>query len=162
MASELKDRLTDLAERTGSATPPSDLWTRGVRRRRLGQATTAAMVAVLVLLVGAGGLAWRDDRAVQPAAPPGGAKFPDHFYAPSPWLRTFSRPPGPLLAILPAEQKSLLHTHQGVVGITARGNVYGFLDLPSSAIAQSGPSAGLAVSPDGSRVAFWVTGTTSG
>jgi hypothetical protein len=48
------------------------------------------------------------------------------------------------------------------VGITARGNVYGFLDLPSSAIAQSGPSAGLAVSPDGSRVAFWVTGTTSG
>lgn len=162
MASELKDRLTDLAEHAEAGTPPPDLWTRGVRRRRLARATTTAMVAVLILLLGAGGLAWQSDRAVQPAAPRGGAEFPDRFYAPSPWLRTFSRPPGPLIAILPAEQKSLLHTHPGVVGITARGNVYGFLDLPSSAITQTASDVGLAVSPDGTRVAFWTTGATSG
>ncbi len=162
MTSDLRDRLHDLADRTPSAAGPPDLWSRGVRRRRASQATTAAMIVVLVLVIGAGGLAWRDDRAVQPAAPHGQAEFPDHFYAPSPWLRTFSRPPGPLLAILPAEQKSLLHTHEGVVGITAHGNVYGFLDLPSSAIASSGADIGLALCPDGNRVAFWVTGTTTG
>ena len=162
MGSELKDRLTDLADHTPSGTPPPDLWSRGVRRRRWDQAATAAMVVVLVLVIGAGGLAWRADRAVEPAAPQGRATFPDHFYAPSPWLHTFSRPPGPLVAILPAEQKSLLHTHQGVVGITARGNDYGFLELPSSALAPSGFEIGLAVSPGGYRVAFWVTGPTTG
>ncbi len=162
MGTDLRDRLHDLADRTPRTPPPADLWSRGVRRRRAGQATTAAMIVVLVLVIGAGGLAWRGDRAVQPAAPHGRAEFPDRFYAPSPWLRTFSRPPGPLVAILPAEQKSLLHTHQGVVGITAQGNVYGFLDLPSSAIARSGADVGLAVCPDGTRVAFWVTGTTTG
>lgn len=162
MASELKDRLTDLVDHTPSGTPPPDLWSRGVRRRRIGQAATSVLVAALVLVLGAGGLAWRADRAVEPASPQGQATFPDRFFAPSPWLHTFSRPPGQLVAILPAERKSLLHTHQGVVGITARGNVYGFLDLPSSAIASSGSDAGLAVSPQGSRVAFWVTGPTAG
>ena len=94
--------------------------------------------------------------------PAGRATFPDHFYAPSPWLRTFSRPPGPLVAILPAEQKSLLHTHQGVVGITARGNDYGFLELPELGTRAVGIRDRSRRVAGGYRVAFWVTGPTTG
>jgi hypothetical protein len=54
MAADLRDRLTDLAGATPTGAPPPDLWTRGVRRRRVGQAGTALLVAVLVLLVGIG------------------------------------------------------------------------------------------------------------
>ena len=162
MSSDLRDRLADLAEQTAPAASPTDLWDRGVRRRRLAHAGSAALVAVLVLLLGAGGLAWNSERRVEPAAPHGRATLPDRFYAPSPWLKTFDGAPGPLVAIIPAEHSSLLRSHEGVVGVTAEGNTYGFLDLPSSAIARSDMTGGLALSPGGTRVAFWVTGSTSG
>lgn len=164
MATDLRDRLGDLAAHTPPGAPPADLWDRGVRRRRAERAGSAVLVAVLVVLLGSAGLAWRSDRShVAPVAPQGAVRFPDRFYAPGPWLPTFDGPPGPLVAILPAEQKSLFHTREGVVGVTAHGNEYGFLDLPSSAIARTGDSVGLALSPHGSQVAFWVTaGRTTG
>jgi DNA-directed RNA polymerase specialized sigma24 family protein len=71
MATDLRERLSDLAAHEPHSAPPADLWRRGVRRRRLTQAGSAAAVAVLVLLLGAGGLAWQADRSrVEPAARP--------------------------------------------------------------------------------------------
>ena len=71
MAADLRDRLTDLAGHTQPGAPSADLWTRGVRRRRAGRAGTALLLAVLVLLVGAGGWTWHAARPVQPAGPHG-------------------------------------------------------------------------------------------
>jgi hypothetical protein len=164
MASELKDRLTDLAEHTGSATPPPDLWTRGVRRRRLARATTAAMVAVVVLLLGAGGLAWNAERRVEPVGPPDSlniVQLPDRFYwQPSPWLPPFAEPPGPLVLVFTAVRNTFTGQENGVVGVTGSSGTYGFLDLPRGAVADQ--TSGMALSPDGRHLAFWMEGQPSG
>ena len=123
-------------DRTPRRPPPPDLWTRGVRRRRASQATTAALVAVLVLILGVGGWTWHAHGA-DPArgsprrpAPAGPLLLP-----PSPWLRTFDGPPGALVTVLPAEQKTMLHTRQGLVGVTAVDGRYGFLRPAADAVA---------------------------
>jgi len=164
MAGELKDRLTDLAHHTPSGTPPPDLWTRGVRRRRASQAVTSVLVAALVLILGVGVWTWHTSRqGVTPVAPHGAVHFPDQFFTPSPWLHAFDGPPGQLVAIGTTEHKSLLRTRDDVYGITASTGEYGFLDLPHLAdrpdYANSVPPS---LSPDGRSAAFWVTGTPSG
>src|SRR4051812_30743829 len=156
MASELRDRLTDLADHTRSAAPPPDLWTRGVRRRRAGQAATSVLVAALVLVLGGGAWSWRaSQQAVTPVAPQGTPHLPDRIYEPSPWLHGFAAPPGQLVALWHAERKSLLHTTDGLVGVTASTAEYGFLDLP-------GALEGAVLSPDGRRIAYWAAGPTTG
>src|SRR5262245_60099843 len=141
MATDLRERLTDLAAHTPPGAPPADLWQRGVRRRRLAQVGSAAMVAVLVLLLGAGGLAWHTDRSrIEPVAPHGAPQLPDRFYEPSPWLGTFDDPPGPLVAVGVAPRSSLFHTREDVYGVTATGSRYGFLDLPDLAYPQDSVS----------------------
>jgi hypothetical protein len=163
MAADLRDRLTDLAGHTPPGAPPRDLWTRGVRRRRVGHAGTALLVAVLVLLVGVGGWAWHSARPTPPADTQGSPHLPDRLYQPSPWLPAFDGPPGQLVALLPAERKTLLHTSPGLVGVTADSGDYGFLELPSNAVTDAERvDAPPALSPDGRHVAFWTTGTPSG
>jgi hypothetical protein len=164
MATNLRDRLTDLAGHTPPGAPPPDLWTRGVRRRRLAQAGTTALVAVLILLVGVGG--WtvhRTQRGIEPVDTRGTAHLPDRFFAPSPWLHAFDGPPGRLVAVGVAERKSLLHSTTSAYGVTASGGEYGFLDLSGLADRVDYASAvPPALSPDGRYVAYWVTGTPSG
>jgi hypothetical protein len=164
MAADLRDRLTDLAGLTPTGAPPPDLWARGVRRRRAGQAGTAALVAAVVLIVGLGSWTIRSgEHRIQPADTRGTAHLPDRIYQPSPWLPTFEGPPGQLVALLPAEHKTILHTTQGLVGVTADSGTYGFLDLPANAVADADRvDAPPALSPDGRHVAFWTTGTPSG
>lgn len=163
MTTELHERLADLASVAPPASPPPDLWTRGVRRRRLAAAGRTAMVAVLVLMIGAGGWAWHQTRPIEPADTNGTSHLPDRLYDPSPWLSSFGGPPGRLVALLPAERKSLFHTSPGLVGVTASTGQYGFLDLPSNAVADaSRPASPPSLSPDGRHVAFWTTGTPSG
>jgi hypothetical protein len=163
MATELHDRLSDLAAHTPPASPPGDLWDRGTRRRRVVVAGRAAMVLVLVLLVGLGGWGWHTNRTVQPADTHGSPHLPDRFYVPSPWLHAFEGAPGQLVAIGGADRKHLFHTSQGVYGVTASAGQYGFLDLPHLAYrsdhANSEPPV---LSPDGHHVAYWTTGPTSG
>src|SRR4051812_47835292 len=98
MATELHDRLTDLAGLTPVASPPVDLWRRGVRRRRAAVAGRVAMAVLLVALVGLGGWTWHAARPVVPADSHGSPHLPDHFYTPSPWLPSFDGPPGQLVA----------------------------------------------------------------
>lgn len=164
MASDLRDRLEDLAAHTPHGVPPVDLWTRGVRRRRATRAATAVVVAAAVLLVGIGGWAFRTgEQRVEPADTHGAPHLPDRFYQPSPWLHAFDGPPGHLVAVGTAEHRSLFHSRTDVYGVTAVGGAYGFLDLPESAVAgDTGGPTSPALSPDGSRLAFWTTGTPSG
>jgi hypothetical protein len=161
MASDLRDRLEDLAAHTPHGVPPVDLWTRGVRRRRARRAATAVVVAAAVLLVGIGGWAFRTgEQRVEPADTHGAPHLPDRFYQPSPWLHAFDGPPGQLVAIGVAEHKSLLHTRQDAYGVTAADGQYGFLDLPDAAQPSPGRGNDLvpALSPDGRHLAYWITG----
>ena len=164
MASELRDRLTDLADHMPSGAPPPDLWRRGVRRRRLGQAATSVLVVALVLVLGAGFWSWgTSQQHVTPVAPQGTPHLPDRFFTPSPWLPTFDQPPGHLVAVGTARHKTLLKTRDDVYGITASTGEYGFLDLQDLAARQDNASAvPPALSPDGRYVGYWVTGTPSG
>ena len=103
------------------------------------------------------------EQRVEPADTHGAPHLPDRFYQPSPWLHAFDGPPGHLVAVGTAEHRSLFHSRTDVYGVTAVGGAYGFLDLPESAVAgDTGGPTSPALSPDGSRLAFWTTGTPSG
>ncbi|MFZ2016848.1 MAG: hypothetical protein WAV00_23785 [Nocardioides sp.] len=62
MASDLRDRLSDLASHVPSGAPPTDLWARGLRRRRVTRAGSAVLVASLVLVLGVGAWSWQTAR----------------------------------------------------------------------------------------------------
>jgi hypothetical protein len=157
MAADLRDRLSDLAGATPPGAPPADLWTRGVRRRRAQQTGSALLVAVLVLLIGVGGRTWHTGREVQPADPGSVVRVPDRLYTPSPWLPAFDGPPGRLMAVIPAVRRTFWHEHNGFVGVTAASGDYGFLDLPGTAADLTFDDP-VSLSPDGRRLAVWVTG----
>jgi len=163
MATDLRDRLGDLAAHAPPGSPPADLWRRGVRRRRLARAGAAGMVVALVALLGVGGWSWRlDHTRVEPVAPQGSPTLPNQFFTPSPWLGAFDGAPGPLITVIPAEQKAMLDSRQGLVGVTAVGNIYGFLDLPDDAVLDGNLTSAFALSPDGRRLAFWLSGPPRG
>lgn len=163
MATDLRDGLRDLADHSPPAGPPPDLWARGVRRRRMSQVGMSVLVAGLVLILGLGAWTWRNvEQRVQPAGSNGTPQLPSQFFTPSPWLHTFGRPPGELVTVIPAEQKTLLHTTLGLVGVTAAGATYGFLDLPPDAVLDGNIPSAFALSPDGGRLAFWMSGTPTG
>lgn len=157
--STLHDRLVDLAADAPAATPDPQLWDRAARVHRRRRAGTAALVAVAVLAVVSlvGIDAWQRSPGVEPAAPGSDAALPAQFYAPSPWLPgTDGEPTGPLAAVMTAERRGWFSAANGVVGVSATTGEYRFLDLPDDA------GQGWALSPDGSRVAYWLTGDPSG
>jgi hypothetical protein len=164
MTTELHERLAGLASVTPATSPPPDLWPRGVRRRRVVAAGRTAVVAVLVLMVGLGGWAWHQTRPVEPADTHGTPHLPDGVYTPSTWLPSFDGPPGALVAVGVAERKTLFHTRPAVYGVTASTGAYGFVSLPGDAVVQtpSGDADGPSLSPDGTRIAYWLTGTPQG
>lgn len=163
MSTDLHDRLGDLAAHTPYASPPPDLWDRGVRRRRVAAAGRVAVALVLACLVGLGGWTWHASRTIEPADGDSSPHLPDHLYRPSPWLPSFAGPPGQLIALLPAEQKSLLRTSAALVGVTASTGQYGFLKLPAYAVTDADrPQSPPSLAPDGRHLAFWTTGTPSG
>ncbi len=112
MATDLRDRLHDLADRTPRTPPPPDLWSRGVRRRRASQVGTSVLLAALVLILGVGAWSWRTSRQdVTPAAPRGAPHLPDRFFTPSPWLPSFDGPPGDLVTVVRGRAaRAILHT----------------------------------------------------
>ena len=163
MATDLHDRLRDLAARTPSASPPANLWDRGLRRHRATQVGRAVAAVVLVALVGVGGWTWHETRPVEPADTHGSAHVPDRFfYHLSPWTAGFDGPPGPLVTVLPSQRKTVFGSDEGLVGVTASSGTYGFLDLPGDAALSPTLDAQFAISPDGRRLAFWTTGAPSG
>jgi hypothetical protein len=155
METDLRERLTDLAERTPHAVPPPDLWDRGVRRHRRARATSALVVAAVVLAVSFAGWTVRDRaHGVPPADSSGAAQLPQTFYLPSSWMHAFDGPPGRLIAVSGAWRSSLFGRRLSLFGVTASSTRYGFLDIPGAA--DSGKSAFLPLSPDGLHLAMWL------
>lgn len=156
---ELGDRLGDLADQAPVATPQPDLWDRATRYHRRRRVGTAAVVAAAVLAVGAlvGVDTWQRSPGIEPAAPGTEPALPARFWEPSPWLPgTDGEPTGPLAALIPAERKGWSSTEDGVVAVSATTGEYRFLDLPDDA------DQGHSLSPDGQKVAYWLTGDPSG
>jgi hypothetical protein len=84
--------------------------------------------------------------------------MPDRLYGPSGWLPSFDGAPGRLAAVFPTRRQHLFGSEPGVVGVSATTGRYAFLDLPRLADGIDH----VALSPDGRRLAYWITGATSG
>ena len=154
----LHDRLADLADEAPTSLPAPGLWDRGRRYHRRRRAGTLAIVAAaLVVLVLLGGVSWQRS-APEPAPAAGHVGLPDRVWTPSPWLPNTDAP-GRLIAVTTSDRGSWKGMHPGVVGISATTGEYAFLDLPDAELDHLDTAA---VSPDGRRVAYWITGETTG
>lgn len=157
--STLHDRLVDLASDAPAATPDPRLWDRAARFHRRRRAGTAALVAVAVLAVVSlvGIDTWQRSPGVDPAAPGTAPALPARIWEPSGWLPgNDGQPTGPLALLRETERNGWLGSEDGVVAVSATTGEYLFLDLPDDA------HRGHALSPDGSKVAYWITGETTG
>lgn len=162
--STLHERLGDLAGSAPAPPPDPNLWDRARRyhrRRRVGTAAVAAAcVLAVVALVGLD--SWQRSPSIEPAAPGAQPALPARFFEPSPWLPgTDGEPMGTLAAVVGAERRSFtsLAAVEAVVAVSATTGEYRFLDLPDDA---HDLGSGPVLSPDGTRVAYWLTGATSG
>lgn len=164
MSADLHERLVDLATHQPPASPPADLWARGVRRRRVVAAGRVAVAIVLACLVGLGGWTWHQSRPIQPADTHGAGRLPDQFFHNlSPWTPAFNGPPGPLVAVFPNQRETLWHSTTGIIGVTASSSTYGFVGLPDDAVTTlANSNVSMALSPNGRSLAFWVSGTPEG
>ena len=164
MSTDLRERLTALADRAEPEGPPPGLWRRGVRRRRR-RLALVAVASVLAVLVG-GGLAGlladaTTSYAPQPATSDEPGAIPDHVRVPSAFLPDVgTRPIGPVAVVAGAERRSgLVGDHNGIFGISALGSSYRFLPLEhrfdnDGAMVSGGDQ--VALSPDGRYLAYWV------
>lgn len=174
----IHDRLGDLADTADTAdladTVPrgaadADLWTLGRRQHRRRQVGAFfAGAAVLVLVVGLGavwGLRPSTDRTTPPADVPfGELHLPRLIHVPGKWAPGTDDAGllGPLAAIgmgTRAQPKGLtgVSEHETVFGVSAVDGTVRWLDLPDGRRPDSG-FAWLALSPDGTKVGYTVSG----
>ncbi|MBO9520520.1 MAG: hypothetical protein J7518_03200 [Nocardioidaceae bacterium] len=152
---ELGGALRELARQAHAPTPvdPAALWARGrtrVRRRRMAVAATAVVLAVLGSLA----VIRPEPRAVMPAGAPHAPAIPKNIYEPNRFLAGVSKagPPGRLAVIAAHGWREGGGPWFGISATTGR---YSELDLPD--LASGGP---MRLSPDGLRIAYWITGPT--
>lgn len=151
----LHDRLAELAGDAPPGGPVPDLWERGRsyhRRQRVGTLAIAAMAVVLLATIA--GLDWQRS-APQPAPAGGQVGLPDQVWTPGAWLPSTDRP-GRLAAVTGAQQGTWTGERSAVVGVSAATGGYAFLDLPDVDLEHGG----VALAPDGSHLAYWLTGRT--
>lgn len=151
----LSDRLGDLASSAvpASGAPPADLWRRGRRRaRRRTALAVAGAVAAAMALGGVVGMARLP--SMEPAAPTGRVELPSRIFEPSGWLPTATGPTGPLVAVVPAEDRSWTGGSPGLVGVSAVDQSYRFLDLPGW-VGTGTFDPTWSLSPDGRYLAYW-------
>lgn len=152
----LHDRLAELAEDAPPGGPVPDLWVRGRRyRRRQRVGALGIALTAVVALVAIAGLDWQRS-APEPAPAGGPAGLPDQVWSPSPWLPSAERP-GQLVAVTAARQGGWFGDRAAVVGLSATSGAYAFLDLPDADLEHGE----VALAPDGSHLAYWLTGRTT-
>lgn len=154
---ELGGALKELARQAQAPTPvdPAALWRQGrsrVRRRRIVIAATAVVLAVLGSLA----VVRPEPRVVMPAGSPHAPAIPENIYRPNRFLAGVSKagPPGRLAVIVPGSGDQG-HRYGRWYGISATTGAYVALDLPGLAT-----DSAMRLSPDGYRLAYWVTGPT--
>lgn len=157
---DVVDRLERLATQAPVAVADPDvLWRRGRRRQRRGTASVLAGIAAVGVLA----------TAVTPLVleridPPVAASsdrlvLPDVLQAPGPWEPAFSATPPRLSAVGVGQRSGLMSSSANLWGVSADAGEARWLELPD-AVPSAGASAQL--SADGRRLAYWVTGETSG
>lgn len=157
---DVVDRLERLAAGApGAGVDPDALWTRGRRRQRL-RTGAAAAALVVVGLVGATTTPLLVERAqqVEPARTDEQMVLPDVIRQPGGWEPAFPRNPGRLSAVGSGVREGLWWSRNGWWGISASTGESRFLELPGAADVFDVP----ALSADGWRLAYWVTGEVPG
>jgi hypothetical protein len=167
MSNDLREQLADLA--TEAPAPAvgdaGALWAVGKRRHRRRTAAGVLAAAGLIAGVGSLGLALPGDAGtVDPSsvAPSGTSRLPDHLYAPSQWLDGTAEdgPIGPLALVIGGQFRHETDA-PGLVGVSAVTGEYRFLDLPGRHETETAEVSEIALSADGSRVAYWYGGKDS-
>lgn len=157
---DVVDRLERLASRAPRASADPDvLWRRGRwgQRRRAAYALAGVAAAGVLASVLTPAVLERTDRPV--AAVSSEMVLPDVLQAPGAWEPAFSVTPLRLSAVGVGQRSSLWSSSATLWGVSAATGEARWLELPDSV-----PSAGASaqVSADGRRLAYWVTGKTSG
>jgi len=154
----LHDRLTELADEAPAGGPAPELWDRGRRLHRRRRAGTVVIVAVAALLLGIlGTTSWlRERQQPAPAGASEGLRLPDEFFVPGEFTdgTDDAGELGPLTAVLRAPRHG---DRTGLVGIGGSSGIYRFLDLPGWV-----QDDNVALSTDGSRVAYWYGARSGG
>lgn len=165
--STLHDRLAYVADASTAGPPPTGLWEQGRRVHRRRRAGTVAIVAAAVVLLAGVVSLDRSQSSVDiaPAGPTSKLGLPDRLFLPDPHLAGTddTGPIGPLSVAFPAIRESWTgDSSNGLVGVSATGE-YAFLDLPGSSPTDIYSNlTDFALSADGTRVAYWLTGDPSG
>lgn len=164
MTTDLRDRLTELAELAPRGGPPADeIWTRGVRRARVRRAATGVVVAACAAVLVVAGLQVSSSlrSAPTPASSEKTLRLPTKFYTPSRWLPgTAGHPIGPLAAVIDMADRAGHTDATSYVGVSGVSGEYRMLDLPHDAGSGEGGSR-IALSPDGRHLAYWFKGKPS-
>lgn len=157
---DVVDRLERLAAGASrSGVDPERVWTRGRRRQRL---RTGAVAAALVV-VGCVGttttpLLVERSQQTEPARTDDRMVLPDVVRQPGGWEPAFPSNPGRLSAVGFGVRDGLWSSRNGWWGVSASTGESRFLELPGAADVFDVP----ALSADGWRLAYWVTGEVPG
>lgn len=155
--SDLGTALRELA--AGAVAPhpadPGGLWKRGRARVARRRAVAAGAAVVLLACVGFSMVLVPTPVVVMPAGPTHAPAFPESVYQPSQWLAS-TKDEGPLgrLALV---YGNYVGKGDRIYGISATSGEYRVLDLPGRVRASL-----VSISPDGTHVAYWIKGATSG
>ncbi|HET6152307.1 MAG TPA: hypothetical protein VFE15_05080 [Marmoricola sp.] len=155
---ELGTALRELAREAAAPTSgdPARVWAAGrsrVRRRRVG----AAVVVIVLGLIGYAGVSRPMPQIVMPAGPVHAPAIPENIYGPNRFLAGVSKTgaPGRLAVIASTTQNDANRYYGRWFGITATTGRYVALDLPGRAT-----DSRMWLSPDGDRIAYVITGPT--
>lgn len=170
MTDQLREAFRDLAEHADEqptsfvpGAAPSALWRSGRRARRVRIASSVLVAGAVAVLVGAVvPLVGEQVRTTQaPASYERSAlAVPDTVWSPSSWAPTASRddPPGPLAMVGTAPRRGewVFPTEEHLFGVSAVDQTYRWLELPRQARSQEAQAVSL--SPDGTRLAYFLGG----
>lgn len=158
---ELGTALRELAhEATPPVSDPADLWASGRTRVRRRRVLAAAAAACVLGMVGLGALVIPQPAVVMPAGQPHAPGLPSSIYQPVARLAgtDTAGPLGRLVVLAGGRERHRNGSvSDGIFGISATTGAYRFIDLPDQVAGTR-----VQLSPDGSRIAYWIAGPTTG
>lgn len=171
MTEQLREALRDLAEGApeidATAATSGRTWRQARQARR--RAMVAMSLAVVAILVGGimVAVALSGTSRSAPATPApyveSDLAIPNRLWIPSPWTpgTDGAGPLGPLALIATAPHRdSWFHIEdQALFGVSAVDGTYRFIDVPNIDNDPWGGSQRFALSPDGTKIAYWLQGS---